>query len=165
MENKNLLDEFTAYIEDLCKKHTWIQHTAERKHFIRLDSDELLQEGKANIYYPVVTMDKLTVSYTSEPDNFRKSRYIELMFLDHIRDAGDFNNIQNVWTKMEAVAEDFLNKIRMDKRNLPFLKSLMIDNAELEYVENIKTHLWGVLLSFNIDLPFNNCLDPDRFDN
>ncbi|GAB6122280.1 hypothetical protein [Dysgonomonas termitidis] len=164
MGNENLLDDFTEYIENLCRKHVLIKHSAEKKHFVRLDNDELLQEGKANIYYPVVTMEKLTVSYTSQPDNFRKSRHVELMFLDHIRDAGDFNNIENVWTKMEAVAEDFIKKIRVDKRNLPFLKSLVMDNAELDYVENIKAHLWGVLLSFDINLPFDNCLDPDRFE-
>jgi len=165
--NDNLLDDFTAYIESLCRKHTSIKHTGEKKHFVRLDNDELLQDGKANLYYPLVTMDKLTVSYTGLDDSFRKGRHVELMFLDHISDVGNFDNISDVWSNMESVAEDFLKKIRIDRRNTtlyPFLKSLTIDNAELDYVENIQTHLWGVLLSFDIGLPFNNCIEPGRFE-
>lgn len=166
--NPGLLDDFTRYIENLCKKHVLIKHSAEEKHFVRLDNDELLQEGKAGIYCPVVTMDKLANTYTDQEDNFRKRRHVELMFLDHIRDAGNFNDIESVWTTMESVAEDFLKKIRADRKdrvNYPFLRSLVISNVELYYVENIEEHLWGVLLSFETDLPFNNCLDPERFDN
>lgn len=164
MGNNNLIDQFTEYIEDLCRKHTSIKHTSNRKHFVRLAVDEMLQESKANIYYPVVTMEKLTNTYTGQEDSFRKNRHIELMFLDHLKDGGDFNSIESVWANMESVAEDFLKKIRNDRRTHVFLKSLKIDNAELDYVENIQTHLWGVLLSFDIGLPFDNCIASGRFE-
>ncbi|MDR2003601.1 MAG: hypothetical protein LBQ74_11255 [Prevotella sp.] len=168
MENQNqgLLDDFTRYIENLCKKHILIKHSAEKKHFVRLDSDEFFQGESADICYPLVAMDKLASTYTDQEDNFRKRRHVELMFLDHIEDIGDFDNIESVWATMESIAEDFLKKIRADRKNrvdYPFLRSLVISNVELYYVENIHTHLWGVLLSFETDLPFNNCLDPGRF--
>ena len=164
MGNKNLLDEFDNYIEDLCRKHTSIRHTDKKKHFVKLAKDEILQEGKAVVFYPVVTLEKLTNTYTGLADSFRKNRHVELMFLDHLSDGGNFKQIESVWTNMESVAEDFLKKIREDRRVYPFLKSLKVDNAELDYVENVQTHLWGVLLSFDIDLPFDNCIAPGRFD-
>ncbi|MDH6355477.1 hypothetical protein M2132_001820 [Dysgonomonas sp. PH5-45] len=167
MANDNLLDQFTGYIESLCAKHTSIRHSPSKKHFVRLDNDELLQEGKSNIFYPVVVMEKLTITYSGLEDSFRKSRHIELLFLDHVRDAGNFGNIESIFTNMESIAEDFLKKIRIDKRdtsNYPFLKSLVISNAEIEYVENIHTHLWGVLLAFDMELPFNNCIAAGRFE-
>lgn len=164
MANKNLLDEFDNYIEGLCRKHTSIRHTDAKKHFVKLATDEILQGGKAIVFYPVVTLEKLTNSYTGLADSFRKNRHVEMMFLDHITDSGNFKQIEAVWTNMEFVAEDFLKKIREDRRVYPFFKSLKIDNAELDYVENIQAHLWGVLLSFDIDLPFDNCIPQGRFE-
>lgn len=163
----NLLENFTLYLEDLCRKHTSIKHTDKKKHFVRLGSDEMLQEGKVDIFYPVVTLDKLTNSYSGLEDSLRKSRHVEMLFLDHVSDAGNFKRIESVQSEMEGVAEDFLRKIRLDRRdrvNYPFLKDLRIDEAEIDYAANVQTHLWGVLLSFDLDIPFDSCLPPGRFE-
>lgn len=167
MVNKKPLIDFTLYIEDLCKSHTLIKHRPTEKHFVRLAKDELLQETRALVFYPVVTMESLTNSYTSLEDSFRKSRHLELMFLDHVGDIGDFDSIEKVWDDMESIAEDFIRKIRVDKRDrkkYPFLQSLNMTSVELDRVENVQTHLWGVLLSFDLDLPFDNCIDAGRFE-
>lgn len=165
MENKNDLTDFTSYIESLCEKHTAVNHTEKKKHFLELGNDQQLQEGK-KLYYPIVTMEKLTNSYTDQPDNIRKKRNIELMFLDHVQDAGNFNDINSIWNNMEWIAEDFLRKIkedRRDKNTYPFLQKLRLNSAELDLVENVSTHLWGVLLSFELDIPFSECIEVGRF--
>ena len=165
MGNKNGLTDFTNYIESLCEKHTSINHTDEKKHFLELGNDQQLQEAK-KLYYPIVTMEKLTNSYSDQPDNIRKKRNIELMFLDHVKDAGDFNSINSIWNNMEWIAEDFLRKIRedrKDKNTCPFLQKLKLSGAELDLVENVSTHLWGVILSFELDLPFIECIQDGRF--
>lgn len=165
MEKNNDLTAFTNYIESLCEKHTSINHTEEKKHFLELGNDQQLQEGK-KIYYPVVTMEQLTTSYSDLTDSVSKKRNIELMFLDHVKDAGDFNNINAIWNNMEGIAEDFLRKIKVDRRNrdtYPFLNKLKLNSAELDLVENVSTHLWGVLLSFELELPFSECIEDGRF--
>lgn len=164
MENKDLLDDLSQYIEDLCKRHTLINHSDTEKHFVRLNSEELPQEKNIEIRYPVVTFDKVTVTYSGVADAERKSRSIELMFLDLVPDAGRYDHIESVLTNMEEIAEDFLWKMKLDRRNpeYPFLKSFTI-SGELDYVGNIGTILWGVLLSFDFDAPFNLCLAPNRF--
>ncbi len=160
METNNLLQDFTKYIETLCSKHVEIKHSKEKKHFIRLDNDEMLQEGKY-IHYPVVTMEKLTASYSDQEDNTTKNRHVEMMFLDHISDTGNFNHIENTWSRMESIAEDFIMKIKSDRRSrkYPFLKNLKMTGIELDFVENVATLLWGVLLSFDIELPFSGCIN------
>lgn len=165
MANNQDLTDFTKYIESLCEQHTSINHTKDKAHFLELGNDQQLQMGK-KLYYPVVTMEKLTNSYSDQPDNIRKKRNIELMFLDHVPDATNFKNINSIWDNMEWIAEDFLRKINQDKRDkktYPFLQKLRLSNAELDLVENVSTHLWGVLLSFEIDLPFSECIEVGRF--
>lgn len=165
MENRNDLTDFTNYIKSLCEKHTAINHTERKKHFLELGNDQQLHEGK-KLYYPIVTMEKLSNSYSDLADSLRKKRYIELMFLDHVQDAGNFNDINYIWNNMERIAEDFLRKIREDRRDrdtYPFLRKLKLSNAELDLVESVSTHLWGVILSFELDLPFNECIEKGRF--
>ncbi len=164
---QNLIDSFTAYIENLCRHHTVIGHTDNRKHFVDLSTDELLQEGKSLVYYPVVTIQKLTNSYDGREDALRKTRYVELMFLDHLQDRGSFKQMEKAWAQMEQVAEDFLRRIRIDRRDrqaYPWLRSVSIEKAEGDYVENVVSHLWGYLLTFDLDMPFDNCIEPGRFD-
>lgn len=164
MENKDLLDDLSRYIEDLCKSHTLINHSDIEKHFVRLNSEELPQEKNTVLRYPVVTFDKVTITYSGIVDAERKSRSIELMFLDIVPDAGRYDHIESVLTNMEGIAEDFLRKMKLDRRDpkYPFLKSFTV-SGELDYVENIGTILWGVLLSFDFESPFDMCIAPNRF--
>lgn len=165
MENRKTITQFTTYIETLCEKHTLINHTKAQKHFLKLGQDNQLQEGK-HLYYPIVTIEHLSNVYIDQIDNYRKKRNIELMFLDHIRNPDDIDMLNKVWNNMEEIAEDFLRRIRLDKseRTLyPCLKHLKIESAELNFIENIQSHLCGVLLSFEIETPFDNCISEGRF--
>ncbi len=161
----NTLDDFTQYVENLCRKHVEIKHSDDDCHFLQLNDDQQFQELK-NITFPMVTLDKLTVSYTGSEDSTRKSRYCELMFLDKAG-AGDFVEIQEVKNRMERVAEDFVKKMKADRKQrtlYPFLKTLVLSGVEFNFVENKAHGLYGGLLSFNFDLPFVDQLEAGRFD-
>ncbi len=162
----DLLDDFTAYIESLCEKHVDIQHNhSGERHFVELSTDKMMQKMKS-LYYPFVTLDNLTITYPWSDDNRRKRRYLELMFLDNVSDAGDFVRIQEVKNNMEKIAEEFLLKIdedRKDRRTFPFLRGLVMEGVEINYVENESATLYGVLLSAQYELPFPGCLSSGRF--
>ena len=162
----DLLDDFTAYIESLCEKHVDIQHNPSgERHFVELSTDKMMQKMK-NLYYPFVTLDNLTITYPWSDDNRRKRRYLELMFLDNVSDTGDFVRIQEVKNNMEKIAEEFLLKIdedRKDRRTFPFLRGLVMEGVEINYVENESATLYGVLLSAQYELPFPGCLSSGRF--
>lgn len=168
MENNNLLADFTDYIESLCATHVDIKHVKgdeDNQHFIELNIDQQLQDSK-HICYPLVCMEKLTISYTGLEDSTNKNRYCEIMFLDSVSDTTDFVSIQNVKNAMERVAEDFIKKFKADRKNrskYPFLKRLVLSNMELNPIENKSITLYGWLLSFNFELPFNETLESGRF--
>ena len=164
MEN-DVLKDFAAYAEYFCRISKKIGHSPERKHFVRLDRQELKQSINAALYFPVVTLEKLTASYSDAADNPRKSRYIEMLFLDKVPDAGDFAQIEDVQSRMESLAESFVFKTRKMRRNtaFPFLRNLRLTNVELDYVSNISTLLCGVLLSFDMETPMEECVNEDDF--
>jgi hypothetical protein len=163
MSNNNLSD-FTSYIESLCEKHVDILH-GDDKHFVDLSDEKQLNDQKT-LCYPLVTMEKLTVSYEGAEDFMTKNRYIEMMFLDSVSDAFDFVSIQEAKVLMETIAEDFIKKIKADKkkRNLyPFLKNLTLSDINLDYVEISARNVYGVLLSFFYELGFDETLDTSKF--
>jgi hypothetical protein len=74
--------------------------------------------------------------------------------------------IQEKKNLMERIAEDFLKKIKVDKRDrkaFPFLKNLSLSDIELNFVENPGFNVYGALLSFNFELGFDETLESGRF--
>ena len=161
----NVLKDFADYVEYFCRIHTKIMHRDDRKHFVRLDNQELQQSINANLYYPVVTLEKLTAGYSDVADSPQKTRHIEMLFLDSVSDAGNPKEIENVQSRMENIAESFIFKTQKMRRNSKFetLRNLKMSNIELDYVSNIATLLWGVLLSFDVEIPISNCIDENDF--
>jgi hypothetical protein len=164
MEN-NLLEDFTEYVEYFCRIHKKIAHSPEKKHFVRLDHEELSQSINNRLFYPAVTLEKLTASYTGIEDSPVKNRHIEMLFLDKVKDAGDFKLIEEVQSRMESLAESFIFKTRKMRRNpnFPVLRNLRLTDIEIDYVSNIATLLWGVLLSFDLEMPISECVNEDDF--
>jgi len=166
MEN-NVLKDFTAYVEYFCSIHKQIAHTKDKKHFVRLDSQELSQSLTTVLYFPVVTLEKLTASYSDQVDSPLKTRHIEMLFLDKVPDPGDFKKIEEIQSEMERIAESFIFKTKKMKRNPAFsvLRNLRLTNVEIDYVSNIATLLWGVLLSFDLETPIMECINDNDFIN
>jgi hypothetical protein len=164
MEN-DVLKDFSAYVEYFCKIHKKIGHSAEKKHFIRLDHQDLAQSIHSELCFPVVTLEKLTASYSDVVDSPQKLRHIEMLFLDHVTDAGNMIQIDDVESRMEMLAETFIFKTKKMRRKpeFSFLHNLRITNVELNYVRNVATLLWGVLLSFDLETPFLECIHLDDF--
>lgn len=164
MEN-DVLKDFAAYVEYFCSIHKRIAHSEKKKHFVRLDSQELPQSINATLYYPVVTLEKLTATYSDLEDNPHKSRYIEMLFLDTVPDSGNFKRIEDVQSAMERIAESFIFKTKKMKRDskFPGLRNLRLTNVEIDYVSNVATLLWGVLLSFDLETPVLECVNEDDF--
>ena len=168
MAESNQLSDFTGYIENLCVSHVVIKHVKDdedHQHFIELNDDQKIHDLK-HICFPFVAMDKLTINYTGQNDGMNKNRYVELMFLDKVSDPGDYAGIQTAKNAMERIAEDFIKKFKVDRKDRatnPFLKCLVLSNISVDLVENKAESTYGALLSFNFELPFNETLETGRF--
>lgn len=158
MVTYNTLQLLTTYIENLCAQHVDIRHSTERCHFVRLCADEQMTKSKT-LYPPIVSMEKVVSKYTGPEESLNKSRSIDLMFLDNVKDTHDFNLINEVWEHMESIADDFMIKINQDKQdrvNYPFLRNVNLSGSTLDYVESVGT-MWGVIVSINISAPAIDC--------
>lgn len=162
----NSLEQLTAYIELLCTKHVDIRHTPTKRRFIELNNEKQLEQSKTQLY-PLVAMDKLTISYPGINDAMRKNRVVDLLFLDKVKNPGDYAELQAVKNKMERIAEEFFIKMKIDscdRVNYPFLKNQLISSVELNVIENNSLGVHGALLSFSSELPFVEHIEAGRFD-
>ncbi|MDR1336039.1 MAG: hypothetical protein LBK22_04330, partial [Tannerella sp.] len=106
----------------------------------------------------------LTLTYSNMADNPNSLRHIEMLFLDKVPDAGDFKQIEDVRCRMEKLAESFIFKTKnIDRNRWPEFRKLRISSAEIDCVSNIKSLLWGVLLSFDLEMPGTECINEDDF--
>lgn len=163
--SNNQLSDFTLYMESLCKKHIDILHSDDQKHFVELNKAQQLTESKLFVY-PLVTIDKLTVNYQNAEDFMTKNQHVEIMFLESVSDPADYAGIQQALNKMERITEDFIRKMKIDKRDrqaYPYLRNLALSDIELNFVENSSLGVYGTLLSMNFELPFVEVLDQGRF--
>jgi len=166
MEN-NSLEQFTAYIESLCTKHVDIQHTVLEPRFIELNNEKQLKQSKEQLY-PVVALDKLTISYSGANDAMQKNRVVDILFLDKSDSATDYEQIQTIKNNMERIAEEFVIKIKIDskdRKNYAFLRNLLIGSIEINLIDNEQINLHGALLSFSYELPFVEYISEGRFIN
>ena len=149
----------------LCAKHVDIHHTPEEPHFIELNDEKQLAAGK-NQVYPLVALDKLTISYSGANDSMLKSRVCDILFLDKAP-AGDYVEVQRIKNKMELIAEEFVVKMKQDSRDrakYPYLRNLVVGSIEINHVDNEGINLHGALLSFSYELPFPETISEGRFD-
>jgi hypothetical protein len=160
---QNNLTDFTEYIRKLCHNHVDIQDNPIDRHFIELRSEAQLTAKSLRL--PVVAFDKLQITYKGQNDNLRKDRYIEILFLDKCADGLNTAKILEIQTRMESICEDFINKMREDKksRKIEFLQNLIIGDIQVFQIENKNASLYGAMMSFSFDLPYSGVLRPYKF--
>ncbi len=161
----NSLSDFTTYIESLCAKHVEIRHTKYNPRFIELNSEKQLNAQKMQLY-PIVALDKLTISYGGQNDAMQKSRIVDILFLDKAKQVGDYAEVQLIKNRMERIAEEFVIRIKTDSKdrvNYPYLRNLVVGSIELNLIDNEGINLHGVLLSFSYELPFAESIEAGRF--
>lgn len=116
-----------TYIEDMCKNHVDILHTAEEEHFFMIGLEEILTKIRSSVNFPAVFLADYDYSFTDDhSDNVLKNRSFALVFLDHCADSDDYDEIAAIYDRMEQVADDFINRMYQDKndRSHSFLKDL-----------------------------------------
>ena len=118
---KNLRD----YLKTLAENHSGILHTDAENHFFHSNLDQILSGLSSKVNFPAVFMADYDYSFIdNDSDNHMKSRSIALVFIDHCAEADDFDSIGDIYSEMEEIADDWINRIYNDKleRRHAFLK-------------------------------------------
>jgi len=154
---------FSKYIDELCRDHVLIKHADEACHFSDLTSD-FQNRLKRKMCYPCVSLDTDGFSIESvQGAKYVRERF-NLYFLDHVRDAGDYDEIANVFTQTRCILNDFLRRFERDRKALREpMTHFEIAGTEGVRIEFREAALYGWAISVFVTSPFSDSLCNKNF--
>jgi len=167
MQKSSTFSELVTYFEKIATKHIDIQHVADNprmKHFYRFELDEVLS-GLNGINYPALIMEGYKFSFGDEKsDNVQKKREGAYILLDHVKDAGDYKKIHEVWDHLEVIGDDIIAKIRKDKRfpDNP-VAGFDVSSVNGSLLASEMGNHYGIRFTFSIDSRFDSGVNEDKW--
>ena len=122
--------DLQAYFDNLARNHSEILHTDQEKHFFHSDLNQILSGIRETVNFPAVFIADYDYSFVdNDSDNHLKKRSVALVFLDHTDEIDDFDSIRDIYSHMEEISDDWLNRIYADKleRRHAFLKDFELN--------------------------------------
>lgn len=145
---------FSEYIDNLCRQHKTIKHSDEECHYTDISEDAQNGYAHMHMHYPCIVLEEESVTFTAGQKDLEHDHYI-LLFLDHVRDTGDADEIRSVFNDMKTVATDFLRRFARDKRKIVKpMAQFSINDVEMERVSLRAAALYGYAMTVNIDTTF-----------
>lgn len=150
--------QFNEYIDNLCREHELIRHSNEACHFSDLTSD-FENKLKRKMNFPCVSLD--TDGFIIENvggQKYKRERF-NLYFLNHVRDAGSYDEIVKVFNTTNGIMDDFLRRMERDRKALVDpLTHFEIAGSEGTRIEFREAALYGWAVTVLVATPFNDVL-------
>ena len=163
----NNFSDLISYFENIAREHVSIQHTNTEKHFFRFELDEFLNGiNRTDIAYPLLALEGYSFDYTdNKSDNIIKNRSGAFMLLDHCPDISDYQNVHDIWDRLETIADDILIRIKTDKRNplTPVIRGFEFSSVESRLIANEVGNSIGIRITFTISSPSPSDIDGSRW--
>jgi len=160
--------DLIAYFENLAVLHKSVLHTTAEKHFFRMEIDEVLAGFKrTDSAFPMVILEGFKYGFTdNNSDNLLKNREGGFVLLDHISDISDFDTMHQKWDQLEEIGDEFLMKIKADKRNpdTPVIRDFDFNSVDASLIRNELGSSVGIRYLFTISSPRNNEVDPTKWE-
>ncbi len=155
--------KFNEYIDELCREHKLIRHSDEACHYSDLTSD-FENKLKRVMNYPCVSLD--TDGFIMENvggQKFKRERF-NLYFLDHVRDAGNYDEIVKAFNKTGGIMNDFMRRMLRDsKACVEPLAHFELAGSEGVRIEFREAALYGWAVTVLVPTPFNDVLCNNNF--
>lgn len=164
MQKDKKFSAFVEYCKQLATEHMLIRHSDTEKHFFRYELEEILT-GLQNANYPAFILEGYRFGFKdARSDNPIKKRSGAFVLMAHVADPGDYNQIHEVWDKMEAIGDDIFARLKQDKREI----TSPVYDFDLASVEGslIATELgshYGIRFTFDIDCQMDMDVDPTHW--
>lgn len=146
--------DLVSYFRNLASKHKSIRHSESEKHFFRFETDEVLGGlNRSDVNFPMLILEGYSYDFTdNKSDNLLKNRHMAFMLMDHLQDMTDYDELHNLWDKLEEIGDDILIKIKSDKRNplTPVVRSFDFDSVETQLIMNEIGNMVGIRYSFTL---------------
>ena len=159
--------DLILYFESLAASHKKILHTAEKKHFFRMELDEVLSGiNRRDVNYPLFIMEGYGFNFTdNNSDNLLKNRSGAFMLIQHVPDITNFSKISEAWDEMEEIATDILVKIYADKRSreVDVVRHFDFSSVNASLLRNQVGKDLGIRIEYAITSPVQNDVNPDNW--
>ena len=157
--------DLKAYFKNFAINHSLIQHSGQEKHFFHCDLNEILSGIRETVNFPAVSMADYDYSFTdNDSDNHHKKRAIALVFIDHCKESDDFDAISDIYSQMESIADDWINRIYNDKieRRHAFLKDFELNDINAVQFSTVDNN-FGVWLPIIVTSLHDINIDRDKW--
>lgn len=160
--------DLIAYFDNLARKHKGILHTDTKKHFFRMEIDEVLAGiNRTDVAYRMLILEGFKYGFTdNKSDNLLKNREGGFILLDRISDMSDFDAIHIKWDELEVIGDDILMKIKADKRNpnTPVVRDFDFASVDASLIKNEIGKTVGIRYLFTISSPISNDVDLSKWE-
>ena len=157
--------ELIAYFKTLATQHVAIGHTANEKHFYRLELEEILTNHR-DINYPSLILEGYRYSLSDkQSDNVMKERIGAFILIDHLHDDSDFDEMHELWDRLETICDDIIVRIKSDKRNpaARALRDFDLGSVQVSLITNEVLNNYGIRCTFTITSPFTTDVDAAKW--
>lgn len=157
------LSDYIDYFENLARQHVDIAHSDIEKHFIRMESSEILNSQVNDIRWPLMVLEAYDISYLSrKSNNILKSHNGAFMILMKPDSEQDYDSIHEIWEKCEKIGSDIIIRMYNDRFSVsePVVKFDM-DSVLAHPVEFDFEGSYGFRFTFSMinRQPHNNVTD------
>ena len=152
-----MIKTFTAYLEQLCRKHEKLRHSDEERHFVNLNEDSQNTSLAEELHYPAVFFE--TTGYRisgSSIDEMKKTYTCHIEVFTHVSDTGDYAEVESALSETERIIDDIFAKINLDKyRRMPkWLQGMSFDGIDVVPLQNEKNALYGWMAEVMLQTPY-----------
>ena len=152
-----MIKNFTAYLEQLCRKHEKLRHSDEERHFVNLNEDSQNTSLAEELHYPAVFFE--TTGYRisgSSIDEMKKTYTCHIEVFTHVSDTGDYVEVESALSETERIIDDIFAKINLDKyrREPKWLQGVSLNGIDVVPLQNEKNALYGWMAEVMLQVPF-----------
>lgn len=152
-----MIKTFTAYLEQLCRKHEKLRHSDEKRHFVNLNEDSQNTSLAEELHYPAVFFE--TTGYKisgSSIDEMKKTYTCHIEVFTHVSDTGDYVEVESALSETERIIDDIFAKINLDKyrRTPKWLQGMSFDGIDVVPLQNEKNALYGWMAEVMLQTPY-----------
>lgn len=158
--------DLVNYFEQIATEHVDIRHTIQNKHFFRIELDEILTGLRSKICYPALILEGYDFQFIDQnSDNVHKQISSAFVLMESVKDKGDYNNIHDVWQRMEEIGDEICVRILNDKRSrsIDILSYFHLSNVRGTLLVDANLLHYGVRYEFSLSWPMVNDIDPSKW--
>ena len=137
---------FSEYLEQLASLHKAIKHSDEECHYSDLSEDAQNAYSHRKMHYPCVVLDEAGSVFSVSDSQPYDTDIYNILFVDHVKDTGDANELRATFAKMKEVAKDFLRRMLRDRKTVKLLNRFSVADVEMEKVYLQDAALYGYVV-------------------